>query len=317
MKSAKKIILTTAIYLLISLGLAVTASGFAEEEMPVNAILFSPNSMARRFNSEINNYYKEFTGESPYSTTVRNDLYLWKDNVHSDDEKTVYANTFKTFTITFYCDSEFHYAEYAVIYADTSSLNKWTNLPILMYAALIDDIERIHYNNTTNLYSWVYNGSLYSYYADSFKATQSKVGFQHTIEMTATTHLTYHREALAPTETSPGRKECWGCLSCDRIFSDSQGYNAIIAPDPIPPINQMTVLYLPKGIQTIEEEALSNLACEAIIIPEGCTTIGERAFLNCKNLLYVRLPASANDIAASAFYGCDNVTVFQVVKSEE
>ena len=60
-----------------------------------------------------------------------------------------------------------------------------------------------------------------------------------------------------------------------------------------------------KRLDTIEDEALSNLACQAIIIPEGCTTIGEKAFAACTNLLYIKIPSSVTSYPESAFEGCN------------
>ncbi len=276
-----------------------------------NFTLFSPDLMASSFNLNIGNYYEEFTGESSMGTTVYNDLYLRKDYVNSDNTKVVYANTFKTFTLTFYCENEFSWAEDVLIYADTSSLNKWTTLPIIMYAALVDDMcIDPEYGYTTNVYAWAHDGNHYSpYYADSFAAKYTASGFKHTVEMIATKHLTYQYKAKAPTETTPGWKYLWGCWSCSRIFADPDGLYEIYDPIPIPPLNELSVLYLPDALETIEAEALSNLDCEAIIIPEGCTTIGEMAFSNCKNLLYVNIPTTVTSIGYDAFSGCDNVTV--------
>ena len=73
----------------------------------------------------------------------------------------------------------------------------------------------------------------------------------------------------------------------------------------IPALKDMSVLRLPNMLRTIEAEAFTNLACQAIIIPEGCTVIGENAFAGCANLLYVRIPASVRNDPASAFEGCN------------
>ena len=51
------------------------------------------------------------------------------------------------------------------------------------------------------------------------------------------------------------------------------------------------------------------LACQAVIIPDGCTSIGSRAFADCKNLLYVRIPASVTYIAGDAFEGCEQAVI--------
>ena len=67
----------------------------------------------------------------------------------------------------------------------------------------------------------------------------------------------------------------------------------------------MTVLNIPSSLNTIEEETFTNISSQAVIIPEGCTSIGERAFAGCTNLLYVRIPASVTSYPANAFEGCN------------
>ena len=70
-----------------------------------------------------------------------------------------------------------------------------------------------------------------------------------------------------------------------------------------------SILFLPTGTQAIEEEAFAGGPFEAVIIPDGCVSIGSRAFAGCENLLYVKIPASVTDIAPDAFDGCPNVIV--------
>ena len=70
-----------------------------------------------------------------------------------------------------------------------------------------------------------------------------------------------------------------------------------------------TFSILPTGLNMIEEEAFAGLAFEAVIIPEGCILIGPRAFADCVNLVYIRIPASMTEIAEDAFEGCPNVLI--------
>ncbi len=73
----------------------------------------------------------------------------------------------------------------------------------------------------------------------------------------------------------------------------------------IPALRDMSVMRLPNMLDTIENEAFSNLACQVIIIPDNCTTIGEYAFAECTNLLYVKIPASVKSYPANACEGCN------------
>ena len=82
----------------------------------------------------------------------------------------------------------------------------------------------------------------------------------------------------------------------------------------IPALKDMKVLRLPNMLHTIDAEAFANLACEAIIIPEGCTMIGEYAFAECSNLRYVRIPASVKSYPANAFDGCNENLIIDWAK---
>ena len=69
------------------------------------------------------------------------------------------------------------------------------------------------------------------------------------------------------------------------------------------------VLILPANLKTIEAEAFAGSICETVIVPEGCESIGARAFANCKNLTYIRIPTSVKTIAEDAFEGCGEVEI--------
>ena len=65
---------------------------------------------------------------------------------------------------------------------------------------------------------------------------------------------------------------------------------------------------LPAKLEKIEKEAFSGLGVVSVIIPDGCKSIGERAFADCKNLQYVLIPKSVTSIAPDAFAGCTSLT---------
>ena len=75
--------------------------------------------------------------------------------------------------------------------------------------------------------------------------------------------------------------------------------------------NNYNCLQLPKNITTISCEAFASTSCEVVIIPDGCTSIEEKAFMNCKKLIYISIPVTVTSIANNAFEGCDNVTIFR------
>ena len=64
----------------------------------------------------------------------------------------------------------------------------------------------------------------------------------------------------------------------------------------------MKVLTVPKDLTSLSESVFNGSGCEAVIIQEGCKTIGHHAFANCPDLVYVRIPASVTSRAGDAFY---------------
>lgn len=77
-------------------------------------------------------------------------------------------------------------------------------------------------------------------------------------------------------------------------------------------VRNLVYVALPASLTIIESEAFYGAAFEAVIIPEGCTTIGIRAFADCPNLVYVHIPASVTSIAEDAFEGCGQVVIDRV-----
>lgn len=73
---------------------------------------------------------------------------------------------------------------------------------------------------------------------------------------------------------------------------------------------RLSVLKLPKGIKTIEEQAFAGVMADVIEIPEGCSSIGSEAFLNCKELVKLYIPASVKQITFDAFVGCENLVIY-------
>ena len=71
-----------------------------------------------------------------------------------------------------------------------------------------------------------------------------------------------------------------------------------------------SVLKLPAAIKVIDAEAFMGMQADRVILPDGATTIGARAFANCDSLLRIDIPATVTSIAADAFNGCANVTIY-------
>ncbi|MBQ6326532.1 MAG: leucine-rich repeat protein [Clostridia bacterium] len=81
------------------------------------------------------------------------------------------------------------------------------------------------------------------------------------------------------------------------------GAFAIIDPQ------ELTTLNLPANLRLIEQEAFAGVSAQRIVVPEGCETIGTRAFAGCDRLTLVELPASVTSIADDAFEKSANVCV--------
>ena len=77
----------------------------------------------------------------------------------------------------------------------------------------------------------------------------------------------------------------------------------------IPALGSLDVLALPRDLWEIGDEAFTNLICQAVVIPDGCRSIGLFAFADCTSLVYVRVPASVEEIPESAFSNCPLVIV--------
>ena len=67
------------------------------------------------------------------------------------------------------------------------------------------------------------------------------------------------------------------------------------------------VLDLPANLATIEANAFEGTSAETVILPEGCTFIGARAFAGCRDLEDVYIPTTLTSIAADAFANSPNV----------
>lgn len=97
------------------------------------------------------------------------------------------------------------------------------------------------------------------------------------------------------TKTQDGQSMTLRCQRCGEVFTAGQT------------ISHKKTLFLPKKLKTIPNEAFMGSAAQQITIPTGVTSIGSRAFANCKKLLVVVIPYTVETIADDAFEGCENV----------
>lgn len=65
---------------------------------------------------------------------------------------------------------------------------------------------------------------------------------------------------------------------------------------------------IPNGVTKIDKAAFARASLREVFLPDGLSTIGERAFDSCENLRCVRFPESLTEISEGAFYGCRSLT---------
>ena len=68
-------------------------------------------------------------------------------------------------------------------------------------------------------------------------------------------------------------------------------------------------LILPTGLTSIEEEAFAGGAFTSAKLSDETTSVGSRAFADCPNLKYIRIPAATTEIASDAFSGVNGLTI--------
>ena len=95
-------------------------------------------------------------------------------------------------------------------------------------------------------------------------------------------------------------------------FGANEGWAFGFTSPYIPMIAGKNMLVLPKGLTEIEAGAFQNGAFDIVVIPEGCTWVGERAFGYCKNLSWVIAPKGFNGYSPFAFDGCGNIEFLEV-----
>ncbi len=79
--------------------------------------------------------------------------------------------------------------------------------------------------------------------------------------------------------------------------------------DVLPSVPVPAAVSISDNLRVIKEEAFADTALAHLILPDGCVSIGERAFAGCDDLVLVEIPASVETIAASAFEGCEGLFI--------
>lgn len=143
--------------------------------------------------------------------------------------------------------------------------------------------------------------AIYSWHGSGNSITAKRVCITDPTHIETET-VSVNKTIFSPTETTEGNFNYTSASFQNPSFS-TQSRSGII-----PALNTMDVLRLPADLTNIETEALSKLACQAVIVPRSCASIGSRAFAQNSSLLYVRIPNTCA-VASDAFEGCSNVIV--------
>ncbi len=180
----------------------------------------------------------------------------------------------------------------------TKAITGWTN-----YSCSVVD----RYGNTTLVSYFLDNDSeqhpwgmpIYKWSEDYLSVTAEAVCTENESHVLRETVLT-GKTMLHPTESAAGGIK----YSASFSYTIFETQSHIIE---IPSLSEMRCLHLPEQLSTIDDEAFMGTEAQAIIIPDGCNRIGNLAFANSPDLIYVMIPSSVTEMAENAFQGCESV----------
>ena len=151
-----------------------------------------------------------------------------------------------------------------------------------------------HFGETMHLWT----DPVYNWATDYSTLTATRICTKHPEEIETETVDVSAKVNVSPSDTLEGAYSYVSSTFRNNAF---ERQTELIRT--IPALGTLSVVKLPTQLTTIEAEAFTGLTCEAVILPFGCTMIGERAFSNCPDLIYVFVPNSVTSIADDAFDG--------------
>lgn len=106
--------------------------------------------------------------------------------------------------------------------------------------------------------------------------------------------------------TSIGHTAFWGCTAVNSLRLSK---NLKVIPSECFSQIEVTDLYIPEGIETIEYDAFGICPkIKDVSFPKSLKAIGRGVFWNCKSLRTVTIPSSVKEIGILAFTGCKSLT---------
>ena len=100
----------------------------------------------------------------------------------------------------------------------------------------------------------------------------------------------------SPSETTDGQRTYISAAFENAAFA----VQTVIADD-LPALSTLNMLRMPASTRMIEDEAFEGGAFQGVVIPDGCVSIGSKAFANCEQLLYVSIPVTVKEVSDDAF----------------
>ena len=121
------------------------------------------------------------------------------------------------------------------------------------------------------------------------------------------------QNAAEPTETAPGYSGDRYCPDCDKVLE--KGYTYWIEDNLIWKLYEDGKLTI-SGTGTMKDydsdsnpsPIYNNSDVKEVVIEDGVTSIGNKAFDSCSSLTSITIPNSVTSIKAATFYGCTSLT---------
>ncbi len=128
------------------------------------------------------------------------------------------------------------------------------------------------------------------------------------------------RGASEPTETAPGYSGDRYCPDCDTVLEKGYTYwNEDNLTWKLYEDGKLTIsgTGAMKDYNAAENlsPAYNNSKVKKVVIEDGVTSIGERAFSNCSTLISITIPKSVTSIGKTAFYNCTSLTNITIPNS--